>query len=162
MAEAIIKKSPSKIDIGPVYSHDPRDRQKWASKRHYLIWKFVEFGNPTFNFACTPQKGLHCFDLSFRSTHLNELHLIPVLAIGQSRMVHHLQLVCLASPAADSSTPFVPIERELVFDIDLTDYDDVRTCGKEGHICTKCWPLMAAAIQVIFFQFSRMGATALF
>ena len=40
------------------------------------------------------------------------------------------------------------MERELVFDIDLTDYDDVRTCGKEGHICGKCWPLMAAAIKV--------------
>ncbi len=40
------------------------------------------------------------------------------------------------------------MERELVFDIDLTDYDDVRTCGKEGHICNKCWPLMAAAIKV--------------
>jgi len=30
----------------------------------------------------------------------------------------------------------------------LTDYDDVRTCGKEGHICTKCWPLMAVAVEV--------------
>jgi DNA primase catalytic subunit len=35
-----------------------------------------------------------------------------------------------------------------VFDIDLTDYDDVRTCGKEGHICNACWPFMAAAIKV--------------
>ena len=40
------------------------------------------------------------------------------------------------------------MERELVFDIDLTDYDDVRTCGKEGHICSLCWPLMAVAINV--------------
>ena len=44
---------------------------------------------------------------------------------------------------------FQPVERELVFDIDLTDYDDVRTCGKEGHICNRCWPLMAVAIQII-------------
>lgn len=47
-----------------------------------------------------------------------------------------------------SERAFAPVERELVFDIDLTDYDDVRTCGKEGHICQSCWPLMALAIQV--------------
>ncbi len=43
---------------------------------------------------------------------------------------------------------FMTVERELVFDIDLTDYDDVRTCGSGGHICNACWPLMAVAIQV--------------
>ncbi|KAI7838794.1 hypothetical protein COHA_007409 [Chlorella ohadii] len=48
-----------------------------------------------------------------------------------------------------SGQGFSPVERELVFDIDLTDYDDVRTCGKEGHICGKCWPLMAAAIKIL-------------
>eukprot|EP00889_Picochlorum_renovo_P005608 jgi/Picre1/32638/NNA_007984.t1 len=44
---------------------------------------------------------------------------------------------------------FAPVERELVFDIDITDYDDVRTCGKDAHICTTCWPLMATAIDVL-------------
>ena len=41
------------------------------------------------------------------------------------------------------------MERELVFDVDLTDYDDVRTCGSGGHICARCWPLMAAAVSVV-------------
>lgn len=49
--------------------------------------------------------------------------------------------------AADGK--FFPVSRELVFDIDLTDYDDVRTCGSGGHICNSCWPLMAVAIQVV-------------
>ena len=35
-----------------------------------------------------------------------------------------------------------------MFDIDLTDYDDVRTCGDGGHICSRCWPFMALAIKV--------------
>ncbi|KDD72773.1 hypothetical protein H632_c2917p0, partial [Helicosporidium sp. ATCC 50920] len=48
-----------------------------------------------------------------------------------------------------SNQGFAPEQRELVFDIDLTDYDDVRTCGKEGHICRQCWPLMAVAIKVL-------------
>ncbi|KAJ9508375.1 hypothetical protein QJQ45_011890 [Haematococcus lacustris] len=76
MADAIKRRCPSKIDLGPVYSYNPQNR----------------------------------------------------LSLGAQ---------------------FHPVERELVFDIDLTDYDDVRTCGKEGHICTRCWPLMAVAIKII-------------
>lgn len=41
-------------------------------------------------------------------------------------------------------------ERELVFDIDLTDYDGVRHCGCTGaKICHKCWKFMGMAMEVI-------------
>jgi len=41
-------------------------------------------------------------------------------------------------------------ERELVFDIDLTDYDGVRNCGCDGaKICHKCWTFMGMAMEVM-------------
>ncbi len=42
------------------------------------------------------------------------------------------------------------VQRELVFDIDLTDYDGVRNCGCEGaKICNKCWKFMGMAVEVM-------------
>ncbi|KRW98994.1 Metalloenzyme, LuxS/M16 peptidase-like protein [Pseudocohnilembus persalinus] len=43
----------------------------------------------------------------------------------------------------------VPQEREFVIDIDMTDYDEVRTCCQEANICSKCWQFMKAAGHII-------------
>ncbi|EQC35568.1 DNA primase, eukaryotic-type, small subunit [Saprolegnia diclina VS20] len=47
------------------------------------------------------------------------------------------------------ASKFVPEERELVFDVDLTDYDDVRTCCQDAKICARCWRFMVAAVKVL-------------
>ena len=40
-------------------------------------------------------------------------------------------------------------ERELVFDIDLTDYDNVRVCCQGGNMCGRCWKFVQAAVAVL-------------
>jgi len=49
-----------------------------------------------------------------------------------------------------------PWQRELVFDIDLTDYDDIRHCGCSGaKICPKCWTFMTMAVEVLQEGFQK-------
>ncbi|KAJ4164190.1 hypothetical protein LMH87_005874 [Akanthomyces muscarius] len=48
-----------------------------------------------------------------------------------------------------NSSAFKPLAKELCFDIDLTDYDDIRTCCDKANICNKCWTFMTMAIKVI-------------
>lgn len=47
------------------------------------------------------------------------------------------------------ASAFRPTAKELCFDIDLTDYDDIRTCCDKANICNKCWQFITMAIKVI-------------
>uniref|UniRef100_A0A7S3T4L2 DNA primase n=1 Tax=Strombidinopsis acuminata TaxID=141414 RepID=A0A7S3T4L2_9SPIT len=44
---------------------------------------------------------------------------------------------------------YKPIERELVFDIDMDDYDEIRTCCQGSKLCSKCWTFMKVGIKTL-------------
>lgn len=48
-----------------------------------------------------------------------------------------------------SVTDFNALERELVFDIDMSDYDNVRSCCVGKSICQYCWAWMSCAAHVL-------------
>lgn len=52
-----------------------------------------------------------------------------------------------AKKARDNA--IVPVERELVFDIDMDDYNEVRSCCQGASVCSKCWQFMAIAAKLL-------------
>jgi len=44
---------------------------------------------------------------------------------------------------------FEPLQREMIIDIDLTDYDFLEVDVKRLETCDRCWPLMALAMRVL-------------
>ncbi|KAI5863900.1 prim-pol domain-containing protein [Durotheca rogersii] len=48
-----------------------------------------------------------------------------------------------------NSSAFKPLAKELCFDIDLTDYDEIRTCCDKANICHRCWAFITMAIKVV-------------
>ncbi|CAI2348363.1 unnamed protein product [Caenorhabditis sp. 36 PRJEB53466] len=53
-------------------------------------------------------------------------------------------------------TDYQAVERELVFDIDLTDYDPIRTCCQGASVCSKCWKFMVLAAKILDYQLEDM------
>lgn len=101
------------------------------------------FSNREFSF--TLQDDIYIRYLSFENQSELEQAII-------SRLPYKIDIgpVLNIRPKNHRSNPNIKaLQRELVFDIDMTDYDDVRTCCSEANICCKCWKFMSIACRVI-------------
>jgi DNA primase small subunit len=48
-----------------------------------------------------------------------------------------------------SETELICLEKELIFDIDISDYDDVRKCCQKNDICSKCWKYIICGSKIL-------------
>ncbi|OAQ98381.1 hypothetical protein LLEC1_01490 [Akanthomyces lecanii] len=108
-----------------------------------------DFGNR--EFAFTLQNDAYLRYQSFATADLNQSLRKDVLRLMPSRF--EIGPVYTTNPrdrkTLRNSSAFKPLAKELCFDIDLTDYDDIRTCCDKANICNKCWTFMTMAIKVI-------------
>lgn len=70
---------------------------------------------------------------------------LPALSSGDQ--TH--PLTPLQPSAHNAVKHFAPVERELVFDIDMDAYDEIRTCCKGAKLCGRCWAFINVAVKVL-------------
>ncbi len=138
----------------------------WRSLFHWLNQAAVPNENWTRReFAFTLQNDAYLRYQSFTTYEAWVLVIIPdniiwlscqsslrkdVLRLNPSRF--EIGPVYTANPRdrkALRKAAFRAIQKELVFDIDLTDYDEIRTCCDKANICLKCWNFVTVAIKVL-------------
>ena len=120
------------------YGNDPSRPESSGTDRDYFLRREWSF---------TIEDDIYIRYQSFRDK--NEM-----IAAIQKRQPHKIDIgaVFTATPKDHATIKpelFKTVERELVFDIDMTDYDDIRTCCTGANICRKCWPYMTMALKVV-------------
>ncbi|KAK6609713.1 DNA primase small subunit [Botrytis cinerea] len=147
----------SPVNIGPTSrSSDPEVMRSFYQRlfpwRHLFQWlnhsptPSTDFGHR--EFAFTLQNDAY---LRYQAFPTSDLLRKDVLRLMPSRF--EIGPVYSTNPrdrkTLRKSSAFRPIAKELCFDIDLTDYDEIRTCCDKANICNKCWQFITMAIKVV-------------
>ena len=124
---------------------DPNQSGILQSLKDEETVKSDQFYNREFSF--TLENDVYCRYLCFKTPEEFKETLV-------SRCPHKIDIGAVFNipPKNHLSTDkkvFIPVEKEMVFDIDMTDYDNVRTCCSGAKVCGKCWSYMACATQVL-------------
>lgn len=106
------------------------------------------FSRREFSFTIEPLPGEEIY-LRYQSF-TSEAELRKAITRRQPRKIDLGAVFSHPPKDKTAANNFTTTQRELVFDIDLTDYDDIRYCGCQGaKICNKCWKFMNMAVKVL-------------
>ncbi|TVY30913.1 DNA primase small subunit [Lachnellula hyalina] len=150
----------SPVHVGPASKPSDSDvmrsfYQRLFPWRHLFQWlnhsptPSTDFGHR--EFAFTLQNDAYLRYQSFPTSDLFDSLRKDVLRLMPSRF--EIGPVYTTNPrdrkTLRKSSAFKPLAKEICFDIDLTDYDDIRTCCDKANICNKCWQFITMAVKVI-------------
>ena len=98
-------------------------------------------------FSFTLANDVYCRYLCFKNAESFRQTLVD-------RVPHKIDIGAVYNIAPDrhnssDKKAFVPMQKEMVFDIDMNDYDDVRTCCQGANVCERCFAYLKIAMKVI-------------
>jgi len=119
------------------YGLDPHDATLSTDEREYFFrreWSFTIEDDIYIRYQCFRDQAEFAAAIKKRQPHK-----IDIGAVFTAPPKDHTTI----NPDA-----FKPVERELVFDVDMDDYKN-RQCCTGAKICHRCWPFMTMAIKVV-------------
>jgi DNA primase small subunit len=115
---------------------------KWLGLNNSLIFDKREF---TF----TLENDIYCRFLSFKDEEEFKQEAIKALPVKIDIGAIYNTQPKLHKSVAIGEKAFFPEKKEMIFDIDMTDYDSIRTCCKDAKMCNKCWKFMILAYKIL-------------
>ena len=113
-----------------------------------MFYDWLSYGSKTYflnrEFSFTLHNDVYLRFLNFKDA--NELKLALQT---QSPIKIDIGAVYNDQPKHKKMQKLIPQEKELVFDLDLSDYDEIRTCCQGATCCNICWEYIRIALRVI-------------
>lgn len=115
---------------------------------YHLLYKWLSYGDPSYFLRreiAFVFKNVYSRHISFETESEFIQHILK-------KIPSKMEIGCIYDiPPQDYALASycTAMEKELVFDIDMTDYDEIRSCCREANVCNKCWKFLCIACKIL-------------